>query len=166
MIPGTDWFPWNEVHEEDRGYGTVCWIWPWPEGSLSETVGVNIRKKAKRLFKEFVGEKRPGQLWMHLCERYGEPNLCVRPDHVVFGTKSTNQAHYHALRRAAGVPPATEKRRGFKNTEETKALMSRSARAKRESERAAGPYVCEACGREFGIPSTRTRHQRVGCVKT
>ena len=122
MLPDSAWFPWEEVVEEDRGYGTVCWVWTRPLPPTGKTV--SVRKKAKRLFAKFVGEKQPGQVWMHLCERYGEPNLCVRPDHIAIATKSANMAHWHALRCAAGDPPnisqAQEARIGTHHTLESR----------------------------------------------
>lgn len=158
MIPNTDWFPWENVVEEDRGHGTVCWTWVGPLPPTATTI--SVKKLVKRLFREFVPERPKGHLWMHLCERYGEMNLCVRPEHIVIGTKSANSAHWHALRRAAGDDPApqSEANRGSKRTPETRALMSQRAREHKQAEIDAGPYPCPHCGREFRIPGTRTRH--------
>lgn len=158
MIPDTDWFPWENVVEEDRGYGTVCWQWVGPTPPTASTVGVV--KKVKRLFNEFVGGRGKGKLWMHLCERYGETNLCVRPDHVVIGTKAANTAHWHMLRREAGVlNPGTEANRGSKRSDETRQLMADSARRVKEDQVAKGPYPCGGCGRSFRYPAGKTQHK-------
>jgi len=159
MIPNTDWFPWENVTEEDRGHGTVCWVWGGPLPPTATTI--NVLKKVKRLFREFVPERPKGHLWMHLCERYGEMNRCVRPDHIVVGTKSANAAHWNALRRAAGVPlPGVEKRTGIVRSDETKERMTDALNIRVEREAAAGPYSCPDCGREFRFPGGRTRHCR------
>lgn len=132
MLPDSDWFPWEEVEEKDRGYGSVCWIWTRPLPPTGTTV--SVRKKVKRLFQVFVGEKPTGHVWMHMCERYGEPNMCVRPDHVVVGTKSANMAHWHSLRKAAGVPPniqqAQQARIGSHHTLESRRKMSETRKAR------------------------------------
>lgn len=130
MLPDSEWFPWDEVVEADRGYGSVCWVWTRPLPPTGRTV--SVRKKAKRLFAKFVGERAEGQVWMHLCERYNEPNLCVRPDHIALGTRSANMTHWHALRRAAGVPPNTSQaqaaRLGSHHTVESRRKISETRR--------------------------------------
>jgi len=157
VIPNTDWFPWENVVEEDRDYGSVCWMW---EGPLPPTAStINVLRKVQRLFKEFVPERPKGHLWMHLCERYGEMNRCVRPDHIVVGTKAANGAHWTALRLAAGAElPGVAKRTGITRSDETKVRMTEALKRRMAREQAAGPYPCQHCGREFRVPGTRTRH--------
>lgn len=77
--------------EVDRGHSTVCWIVP-------------TRKMMTARIRRQLGRPPEGMLWRHLCERWGEPNHCCRPDHLVLGDKSSNAKHMHDLRRAAGVP--------------------------------------------------------------
>lgn len=132
MIPNTDWFPWDQVKERDRGYETACWVWCGPVPPTATTI--NVKKKVKKLFSTYVPERPTGHVWMHLCERYQEMNLCVRPDHIVVGTKSANMAHWHALRSAAGDPPnisqAHAARIGSHHTLEARRKIGETRRAR------------------------------------
>lgn len=177
MILLPDWpdFPWDEVVEEDLGYDTECWIWTRPLPPTSRSV--TVRKQVKRLFNAAVGARDlgAGECWMHLCERYGEINYCVRPDHITIGTRSQNMAHHHALRRAAGVkhsstlsgkprdPELVAKTaaalRGRPKSLEHRAVI----KAVHDRQRENGPYVCAGCGKEFILPAQCTRHIRYQC---
>jgi NUMOD3 motif len=174
MIPGTEWFPWDDVVEEDRDYGTVCWIWnrPFTSGSIT------THRTVKRLLEQTVGERQPGQLWMHLCEKFREQNLCVRPDHIVMGTKSANAAHSHALRAAAGIPHApirpphsaetrakmSAARLGREFTPEWRAALSKAQKEATRRDIDKGPYLCDSCGREFSRSQSRSRHMKL-CLR-
>jgi hypothetical protein len=158
ILPHWPDFPWDEVEEADRGFDTECWVWTRPLPPTGTTI--NVRKQAKRLFNTAVGERDldNNEVWMHICERYGEVNLCVRPDHIRVGTKSENALHAQALRAAAGVDFVAPMQ-GKSHSPETLSKM----RGRHERARSEGPYVCEQCGREFKIPATLTTHVRHQC---
>lgn len=82
-----------------------CWIIDMP---------VRQSKQALNWLTETVGERQPGELFQHLCEIAREANRCIRPEHVVIGTKSTNAAHMHELRRRAGQPWTGGRKQGEK----------------------------------------------------
>ena len=89
--PNTYVADWEEV---DRGFDSLCY---WVPGTN------RIRIRAKALLAS-LPERPPGMVYMHLCEKWGEPNRCVRPEHIKVGTRAENNAHKEALRAAAGVP--------------------------------------------------------------
>lgn len=178
MIILPDWpdFPWDDVFEEDRGHETECWVWAHALPPTSRTV--TVRKKVKRLFNVAVGirDTAANECWMHLCERWGEINMCVRPDHVVVASRSANSLHSQQLRREAGAvrpslligrrrdPASIEKQavamRGRPKSDEHRANI----KAAHDRERVLGPYPCPACGQPFVLPAQRTRHVRHQCT--
>jgi hypothetical protein len=92
--PDLDWYPWDKVEEIDRGFGT-CRVRTNVAGKIQ------TNKLTRRLWAVIVGECAIGMTYIHLCERYLEPNRCIC--HVVIGSHGTNMKHHHMLRRAAGV---------------------------------------------------------------
>ena len=90
--PRTVWAP--KYVETDRGFTSLCWVVPTDE---------RYRPRCKWL-RDQLPDRPPWMVYMHLCERWAEPNRCVRPDHITVATRAENNAHNRELRIAAGVP--------------------------------------------------------------
>ena len=116
-------FRWHLVEVRPGELDTPCWIWVGKVPPTARTV--SVLGEVKELFTRAVGSRGTGEMWSHLCERYGEPNLCVNPDHVVIGTMSSNIQHRHDLRRAAGIkhPGPSDKRGHYFTRKRCEALM-------------------------------------------
>ena len=102
ILPHWPDLPWEEIEEVDRGYeGGPCQLWTRPYAGRS----ITTHRTVKRFFHVAVGERDLGnnEVWSHLCEVYGEVNLCVDPSHVEVTTKSANTKRHHDLAREAGV---------------------------------------------------------------
>jgi hypothetical protein len=109
------WFPWHRVTEVDRTppslpddyfYEGNCWIGTW---------GVRQTRTVISLLTLTVGPQGPTQCWMHVCEKQGEKNLCLRPEHIRLVNRGDNVRHRFALERQAGVrrPMSEKNRRAF-----------------------------------------------------
>lgn len=87
--------------EVDRGFPEPCWL------LLSRSGGRPVTKRTQnwlRFLTEQVGERQPGQVFQHSCERYRETNLCCNPAHVTIGDRSSNGRTAHQVRAETGVP--------------------------------------------------------------
>ena len=75
--------PWHEMEPVDRGFELECWI--------SNISARNNRRHAQRVVEIRDGIKSDMNIVvMHLCEKWREPNACLRPEHLVLGSKSDN----------------------------------------------------------------------------
>jgi hypothetical protein len=79
----------------DRGFGD-CWI---------TGIQPNLLLWVKELWAERIGVPSADEVYMHLCERWGEVNRCANPEHVEIGPRSENARHALALKIAAGGDP-------------------------------------------------------------
>lgn len=96
-----------------------CWLIDKP---------VHLSTQANNWLTETVGERGPGKCFTHLCEIAREPNRCIRPEHVVIGTKSTNATHMHELRRQDSRAWTGGRQRGDSFPETTCATCGESYR--------------------------------------
>ena len=110
---------WRRVEVADRGFDSPCWI---------ARKGVKSHSDIRARLNELVGECGDNEVHMHTCERWGEKNRCINPEHIRVGTRSENQQHWHDLRAAAGVPfnPERPWQRGVPLSEETRCKIRAS----------------------------------------
>jgi hypothetical protein len=99
--PDFDWFRWHELTEIDRGYETTCWM------KLGRPVVNAGDWHSRRLWEQTIGKRPTGHWFFHLCEIYGQPNQCVRPDHITITEPAVNAQHHSTLRVAAGADHMT-----------------------------------------------------------
>lgn len=180
IVDGFEWFPWDRYNEVDRGFGTPCF----------EHARGPIPRKARRLrvYEVAHGERVERQVFMHLCEKYGERSYCMNPAHVRRASQGENLKHHHDLRREAGVP---HPRAGKSNPQSPEWVAKRAAANRGRKfgpefrdvcrERATGVVqteetkarrsaslrarsLCPACGREWSAV-WMTRHKNEGrCI--
>lgn len=103
--------PWHNIEVVDRGFLSQCWQLE----HIALGSGMTNRY-ARRIVLERDGVvcSRVGLLAIHLCEVADVENRCVRPDHIVVGTRSENnfQAWRNPRRRRAASSLATGVKRG------------------------------------------------------
>lgn len=141
---------------EDRGFGE-CWM------AVHFRTGEPLTRFPRKRFLLAVPRPEPGYLFQHICEVADVPNRCVNPDHVFYGTRSSN--FRHSLELHGG--------RMFDCSEETRIKASKTLRGRRKSTehkekiRAALKGMTHAtkkchCGRDITV-SNFAKHQRA-CV--
>jgi len=126
------WFRWAQVNEVDRGFDEVCWV----------HTNTHVQTLHK-LYRQALGPRdSKTHVYMHLCERHGERNKCIRPGHVVIGTYSENSRHRDTLTRAAGKPAVSDEARrkmseahvGMRRSEASRKKQSATLRGRTLSE--------------------------------
>jgi hypothetical protein len=127
----------------NRGFETECWV------------SLQYRADVDRWFHDVLGQNDHHNVWMHLCERWHERNLCVRPSHLRLAPRSENAKHWQRLRRGAGVPWTGGTRKGHKMSAETRARMSVAAKARPHKLR-----YCALCDRTMTV----TNFSRHKCI--
>ena len=78
----------NQYIEEDRGWGTSCWIW---QGCMRRGYGLITRNNKSMQAHVFFWEQKhgavtPGKVLDHLCA----VRCCVNPDHLRVSTHTEN----------------------------------------------------------------------------
>jgi hypothetical protein len=158
-----DRIPWSASVEIDRGFEGACWWIPtwW---------GVRYA-----LWSTTVGERRKGEVYLHLCEKYNESNFCARPSHIVVASASENVKHRHRLRIAAGASafrsPETRAAAAAKQSawvrkpwsEEHKRHISERQKGKPQPWHSV-TTTCEYCGRELN-KNWMKRHRETGVCR-